>query len=285
LSTRRDPGEAVTVAALWRYPVKSAAGEALRAASVEAGDAAGLGAGLAGDRLWGCLEDADGTVGSAKHPRRWGALLTVPTRTEASGEVLLEFAGREMPAGAAETDAALSGLLGRTVRLSRTVPAGARLHRLLPSEPGMVPDSMHASAGGELVTDIEGALPGGRFVDYGALHLVTTGALAELAEQRGAPVAAGRYRPNLVLDAPADPAPGTRLRIGEVVLRVLAPTPRCIVPSLPQPGVDADPAVLRTLAAGHRIEVPWGGRAACFGAYAEVLDGGRFEIGQPVTRV
>jgi len=32
-----------------------------------------------------------------------------------------------------------------------------------------------------MVTEVSGARPGGRFVDFGPVHLVTTSALAELA--------------------------------------------------------------------------------------------------------
>lgn len=49
--------------ALRRYPLKSALGEELDAVDVEPG-------GLTGDRDWACVDGADDTVGSAKHPRR-----------------------------------------------------------------------------------------------------------------------------------------------------------------------------------------------------------------------
>jgi len=42
-----------------------------------------------------------------------------------------------------------------------------------------------AVPGQEMVTEVSGARPGGRFVDFGPVHLVTTGALTELAGQLG----------------------------------------------------------------------------------------------------
>src|SRR5688500_173090 len=57
-----------TVAALWRYPVKSMGGEALRAAPLDE-------RGLLGDRAYAVLDVATGHVASAKHPRKWAALL------------------------------------------------------------------------------------------------------------------------------------------------------------------------------------------------------------------
>ena len=54
--------------ALYRFPVKSMLGERVEQASV-------TGSGLLGDRAYALVDPADGTVASAKHPRKWGALL------------------------------------------------------------------------------------------------------------------------------------------------------------------------------------------------------------------
>jgi len=262
------------VAGIWRYPLKSARGESLTAALVENG-------GLAGDRTWAGVDEADRTIGSAKHPRRWGGLLEV----RATGDpAVIEVAGARHEAGSAEADTALGEHLGRPVRLTRTAPAGLRLHRLLPDEPGMVPDWMpETGPGQERVEDVGGPERTGRFVDFGAVHLVTAGALAELGARAGHPVPVDRFRPNLLITADADPVAGAELVIGEVVLRVLFPTPRCVVPSLAQAGLGADPAVLRTLARHYRREVFSAGKAACFGVYADVVQPGHLAVGAPVT--
>jgi uncharacterized protein len=262
-----------SVLSMMRYPVKSARPEVLDAAVVAAD-------GLPGDRGWACIDGTDGTVGSAKHPGRWGRLLEVGAVLGADGtSVTVTVDGRgPFPAGTPEADRALSELLGRAVRLSPEVPPGARLHRLLPDVDGMVPSWMAGAPGSETVTE----LAGGRFADFGALHLVTTGALAALSARVGTPVPAARFRPNLVLDAPADPEPGTELRAGGAVLRVLFPTPRCVVPSLAQEGYPADRAVLATLARHYRRDLAGLGRGACFGVYAEVLSPGPVAVGDPV---
>ena len=63
-----------------------------------------------------------------------------------------------------------------------------------------------------------------------------------------------RFRPNLVLEF-GDAAPGfvenawhgRRLRIGDTVeLEVLGDCPRCVMTTLPQPELPADPGILRT---------------------------------------
>lgn len=174
--------------------------------------------------------------------------------------------------------------LRRAVRLTRSVPEQARLHRRLPEEPGLVPDWMtDAVPGQEMVTEVSGARPGGRFIDFGVVHLVTTGALTELAGQlERAVVDATRFRPNVIVDAPHDPVPGQELTIGDVVLRVVLPTPRCVVPGLEDDGTAVDRQLLSALARHHRTAVGDLGRAACFGVYAEVLQPGELTLGQTV---
>jgi len=266
------------VVSLLRYPLKSARGEQLRAVRVDV-------EGVRGDRGWACLDEADGTVGSAKHPDRWGRLLEVTAQVdEHSSGVVVQVQGRRAVAGSEQADALLSEHLGRPVRLTRSVPEQARLHRRLPEEQGLVPDWMTGAVPGqEMITEVSGARQGGRFVDFGSVHLLTTGALTELAGQLGrARVDALRFRPNVVLEAADDPVPGQELRVGDVVLRVVLPTPRCIVPGLQDQGAAVDRQLLTALARHHRTVVGELGRAACFGVYAEVLRPGRITLGQVV---
>jgi uncharacterized protein YcbX len=248
--------------------MKSAGGERLTVAEVAAD-------GLAGDRRWACV-DGDGVVVSAKQPRLWGRLLQVSV---GGGEVRLPD-GRTAVLdrdGAGHAGEVLSSWLGRRVTVTDVVPEGAVLHRFWPREAGMIPSwAAGAEAGGDVLSPIGS----GRFHDFGAVHVVTTGALHRLAEVHGAPVDHRRFRPNLLLDLPGDPAPGDVVRVGEVWLRVQVPTPRCVVPSLAHggPGSGAgDAGLLRTLARHYRMPVGEFGTAACFGWYGTVERAGRIE--------
>lgn len=265
-----------SVVALLRYPLKSARAEALRSVDVESD-------GLQGDRAWACLDVADGTVGSAKHPRRWSRLLAVETTSDGQ-ELTIGVEGSWAVAGSPQADALLSARVGRRVHMTRVVPEQARLHRQLPDEAGLVPEWMAEAAGSEVITAISGAQQGGRFVDFGAVHLVTTGALAALADQLGGrAVDPARFRPNLVLDAPQDPRPEQELHIGDAILRVVLPTPRCAVPGLELDGSSTvDRALLGALAQHHRTRVGTFGQAACFGVYADVLRPGGIALGHRV---
>ena len=95
-----------------------------------------------------------------------------------------------------------------------------------------------------------------------------------------------RYRPNLVLDLPAEPGfaedgwAGRTLELGpQVVLEVVVPTPRCAIPTLAHGALPPDPDALRVLNAHHVVEIEGFGTAACAGAYARVVRGGRVRRG------
>jgi uncharacterized protein YcbX len=280
-----------TIVALLRYPVKSLRGETLKSADLDP-------AGVRGDRGWACADAGEstgshaGSVGSAKLPRRWGRLLELSATLDSDsngdggggGVPVLRIGGATVHAGTGEADAALSAHLGRPVRLTRRLAAGAQLHRVLPDDPGMVPEWMATvGAGNETAAAFTGSEHDGRFVDFGAVHLVTTGALARLGRQAGTAVDPARFRPNLVLDAPEDPEPGQELRVGDAVLRVLTPTPRCVIPGLSHGPLPSDRPLLSILARHHRRQVADFGRAACFGMYAEVVQPGRLSVGDRVN--
>lgn len=260
-----------------RYPVKSAAREAVDRLSVTMD-------GVLGDRCWAVL-DAGGMLVSAKHPARGGRLLQVVARYEdATGEVTVHVPGRGgISANDPGAGDAVSDWLGHAVTLTDQVQDRLRLQRLWPREAGMLPEwAAEARPGQPAVTDVAGARTR-KFVDYGALHVVTTGALRRLGHQRAAAVSPLRFRPNLVLDLPEDPEPGQTVHVGEVTLRVDLPTPRCIVPSLGQPGADdPDVGLLGVLARHHRRRVPGLGRAAVFGCYASVQVPGHVAVGDEV---
>jgi uncharacterized protein YcbX len=102
---------------------------------------------------------------------------------------------------------------------------------------------------------------------------------AGLAAALGRPVDLRRFRTNLHLDldAPAfaeERWQGARLRVGPVVLALLHPCPRCVVPTTDPDGRGRWPELLRHL---HRA------RGGLFGVNARVLVPGRVALGDPAT--
>ena len=72
--------DAYEVNGLWRYPVKSMAGEAVEAVELDAD-------GVAGDRRWGVRDLDTDRLASAKKPRPFGGLLDWSARITDDGTV------------------------------------------------------------------------------------------------------------------------------------------------------------------------------------------------------
>ncbi|MGV9342399.1 MOSC domain-containing protein [Streptomyces sp. NPDC003688] len=272
-----------TVTALRRYPVKSMLGESLTSVAVTA-------RGLHGDRMAAVLDET-GAVGSAKHPRKWGQLLSC--RATLADTVTVELPdGTELSPGDPELNARLSKLLGREVFVSDDPDrGGGALERAVPAYEGGLPDVLRdtarTDATGAAVTS--GRVAPGTFFDYGRVHLVTTASLERLrSAYPGGDFDARRFRPNLVVDTPGtsgfpeDTWLGGQLRVGEALFRVAVATPRCVVPTLAQAGLPADPGIMRTVAREHRVPVFDLGRLSCVGVYLDVLEPGTVRRGDEV---
>ncbi len=269
-----------TVTALRRYPVKSMLGEDL-----DASDVSHLG--LARDRRLAVVSRRTGKVASAKYPRLWRDLLTL------SAEALDDAARITLPDGKivcstdADIDEVLSALLNEPVTLTATPPPGASLDRAVPE--AVLRDGIKAQVPAELI-EIGAGAPPGTFVDFAPLHLLTTATLdriAELSPYRRAQLE--RYRPNVVVRTEAEGFGENDwldrdLRVGDdLVVRVIARTPRCALPTLAHGALPRDTEALRVLARHNRV-APLAGLdpEPCAGVYAEVLRPGRIRVGDAV---
>jgi uncharacterized protein len=273
-------GELGTVAALRRYPVKSMLGE-----DVDAGDVTLTG--LAGDRRLAVVSRTTGKIASAKLPRLWRDLLTLSAAaTEGAVRITLPE-GRTVWSSDADIDMVLSGLLGQPVTLTATPPPGAALDRAVPE--AVLRDGVDAPVPAELM-ELGGGGPPGTFADFAPLHLLTTSTLDRIAELSPSGRAdLRRYRPNVVVRSAA---PGftendwleRSLRIGDdLVLRVIARTPRCAVPTLAHGVLPRDPDALRVLARHNRVQpLDSLDPEPCAGVYAAVLRPGRIRLGDAV---
>ena len=153
----------------------------------------------------------------------------------------------------------------------------------------MLRDGIKAQVPAELI-EIGAGAPPGTFVDFAPLHLLTTatlGRIAELSPYQRAHLE--RYRPNIVIRTGAEGFAendwvGRDLGVGDdLVLRVIARTPRCAVPTLAHGDLPRDAEALRVLARHNRV-TPLAGLdpEPCAGVYAEVLHPGRIRVGDAV---
>lgn len=297
---------------VWRYPVKSMAGERLGASEV--GET-----GLRGDRGWALRDEEAGEIRGAKISPKL-MLCAARYRAEPAAGAAPPHADITLPDGSATaTDAAdvnqrLSELCGRRVTLWPIQPASDRAHyrRAMPGaraigflsrsrsfrrlalgamrvagldreirrdfgrEPGEpLPD---LSAFGP--TLFEFASPPGTYFDAFPVHLLTTASLEEMA--RAAPDSdwdARRFRPNLLIETAGGLGglvesgwAGRGLRVGGVRLACEVPTPRCSMTIQEQKGLAKDPRVLRAIVRAGQN----------FGMYASVRRPGRVAAGDEV---
>jgi uncharacterized protein len=271
-----------SVQELWRYPVKSMRGEQLSEAEVGA-------RGIAHDRGYALLDQATGKIASAKHPRLWGGLLRCQARVmSADGVVCVTLPdARDLLPQRDDVDEALSLLTRRPVRLLRTPPLAPEIERYWPDVDGLALRDTTTSG------EIGQGAPSGTFFDYAPLHLVTTATLAHLRTLYPCgQVDARRFRPNLVIEVPDEAQGfventwvGQTFQLGQNVrLRVTDPTPRCVVPTLPQGELVEDIGVLRAVAQHNRPSVPAlaGAHLPCLGVYASVEREGVIHLGDAV---
>lgn len=246
---------------LRRYPVKSMQGESLASAGIGPG-------GIDGDRRFAVIDAETGRVASAKNPRKWAGLLGL--RAELCAGVLRLNAsdGSEYRSDRDDLDAVLSRLLGRPVALRGSPPASAAIEIEWPDVPGL------ANAGTESVEP----LPAGGYFDLGTVHVLTTATLHHFRDLApGCDFDPRRFRPNVVIETAPELSGfvesawvGRALMIGDVRLDVTAGCSRCVMTTLAQPGLAADPQILRAAAAHNAATVGVYARADCVG---EVVTG------------
>jgi uncharacterized protein YcbX len=265
------------VASIWRYPVKSMLGEELNATEVS-------NRGLLGDRAYALVDGSDGKVATAKNPRKWPNLFAFraafvePPRIDGKAPPV----HISLPNGTVATNRqsdlnqVLSNALKRQVTLNAT-DAGqggpAKAEEYWPDMEGL--DYR------DTVTEF--ALPEGTFFDCATVHLLTTATLERLRElyPQGR-FDVRRFRPNIVVRPAADGKSfvenawiGQTVAIGdEVSLRITGPCARCVMTTLPQEDLPADPGILRTAAQHNKAHV---------GVYAAVLRGGTIRRGDAVN--
>ena len=179
------------------------------------------------------------------------------------------------------------GVVGRAVTLTGTPPDQATLDRSLPD--AVLREGLDAEVD-SVTVQFGSAAPAGTFFDFAPVHLLSTATLRQVAalSPRGT-VEAERYRPNIVIDTAGVGFLDHAWMDGEVgigdqlVLRVVASTPRCAVPTLPHGELPQDRAALRTLAEHNRIPaLPGRNPEPCAGVYAQVLRPGRIRVGDLV---
>ncbi len=268
-----------TVAAIFRYPVKSMLGESIESAEIHD-------AGIVGDRVWAVRDELRGNFMTGK---RVGALMGCIGRSPRSGAGVPEI---ELPTGDAfraddpSAGQRLSEYLGHRVTLwPCESPPVERTPAASPAEL----EAILARAPGEPSPDLSG-IPkeflelGGRsvkpFVDLAPLMLLTAESIATILQSAPeAKIDVRRFRPSVTINAieqsrfPEQQWIGRRVRVGDSVWQVRMTCPRCVMTTHGFAELPQDPTVLR------RLVSEAGGN---LGVYASVERPGRIHVGDAV---
>ncbi len=224
------------------YPLKSAAGVDLQTSGLDR-------FGLVGDRRW-MLVDAHNRFVTQRDEPRLARLQALPI----AGGLALAMEERHCELVIDDSWQAREVTVWGSVVMA--LDAGEQAAQWLQAGFGKawrlvyMPDNCqrrvdpHYAAQGETVS----------FADGFPLLLISQRAVDELGERLGEPVAANRFRANIVVDGCQAHAEDQwqRIRIGDAQFVVAKPCSRCVVPSIDQGTAQKHRRLLRTLASYRR---------------------------------
>lgn len=253
-----------TVKEIWRFPVKSMQGDAVPSCTVNQ-------RGVCGDRVWAMRDETRSEI-------QWGKMFPdlmqcrARYREQPDG---LEIRPVEITFPDGETVASDDGAVHR--KLSELVGREATLQALQPAEnvdfyKRYKPDE---AVFAQEITDAFAREPGepvpalsdfpevlvdhvavpGTFFDNEEIHFITTASIRYMQQHNpDANWDIRRFRPNFFIDSEEQGAKlvenewlGRTIKLGEVVLEITAPTPRCGMTVRPQGDIDYDKSILRTI--------------------------------------
>lgn len=282
----------MTVAQLWRYPVKSMLGSTVDQVELDE-------LGIVGDRTWATRDLERGGIRGAK---KIGPLMQLAARDLADGQVEVTLPdGSTVSTLDADVDARVSGALDHSVRLERLHPADDVDHyRRGPAEGDDPLAEFREIMGREsdeplpdfsvfppVIAEFES--PPGTYYDAWPLLVMTTAALDALAAALpDSIVDIRRFRPSIVIetgDRPVEGAAGhpefgwkgRTATIGSATIEFLDPCPRCVMVTREiDQTIPADRSILRHIVRDLDQNV---------GMYATIRTPGTIRVGDDLTFV
>lgn len=282
---------------IWRFPVKSMAGEKLEHADVGQ-------RGILGDRAYALIDVETGRVGSAKDTKKFPGILNCKARfveEPVAGKpipaVLITLpGGQSITSDSAQINTVLSEFIGREVTLEQSAPEEFVIdadivdveHADPSGDPGTTKEQkLGASLFRELGMDPTAAE--GLFFDVFPLTVMTDATMAELERHApGTKADPRRFRMNLILTTEAtgfveNDWVGQALTIGDSMsMAITMPDPRCVVTTLPQNELPQDVEVIRQLVKNNRLDIG-GSKFPCAGVYAMPVSEGKISVGNPCS--
>lgn len=283
-----------TIKAIYRYPVKSMAGEPVARGVLDE-------LGFAGDRGWALRDEEAGEIRGAK---RLPKLMQCQARyVEEPRDRIIPTVEMSLPSGerilSSDPAAAdkLSEFLGRTVTLWSRQPPSDLDHYRRGAQVNVEEEFrfMFAREEGEAQPDLSNVpapllreltdytSPLGTYFDAFPLTILTTAMMEELGRRNpAARFEVARFRPNLVVDTgdakgfPELDWCGKTVRIGTTTIDIAIPTVRCSMTTHATGDLPRDTTVLRTIVREAEQNC---------GVYCNVATAGEIAVGDSVELV
>lgn len=258
------------ISELWRYPVKSMAGERVNSAGFDS-------FGMVGDRAWSTINTETGDVGWGKsYPK----LLNLKARylqeppssrvyCDDVPPVVIEFPDGEIATSGENPGAALSAYIGAPLQLNPLEPPENQQHyrwqtpvdyeailKILGIGPDEPPPDINAYDGSIIEMLAEYFAPPGTYNDMFPVHALTSASIKHMESQSGETFELQRFRPNFLIETAAGISGliefewiGKTLAIGECLFKVEAKTIRCSMPPRSQEPykLPQNPAIAKSL--------------------------------------
>ncbi|MFO1376859.1 MAG: MOSC domain-containing protein [Steroidobacteraceae bacterium] len=287
------------IAEIWRYPVKSMAGERIEAADVGP-------RGIPLDRGWAVRDEQAGAIRSARYIPR--LLLCSARYLPGTDAGLVPHVEITLPDGSTvrsddrNVDQRLSDAIGRRLTLWSLKPADEIEHLRVGPEALVTGDAtremrmLFGLNDDEPLPDLSGvppkllrelgelAAPRGTYFDAFPIDLLTTSSMRHFQRQLPEDVALDvrRFRPNFLVDDGGGSDAmrerdwvGRSLRLGHAGLDVVMECPRCTIIAAEQAGgIRRDARITRTIVRTMR---------QCISVYCNVRQPGRVTVGDELT--
>jgi len=275
---------------LWRYPVKSMAGERIAESEVTS-------RGVAGDRAWAVRDEVRGGIRGAK---KLAGLMKIaaeypgPPSSEGSSPATIRFEdGSTASTGDEDIHKRVSDALDHEVTLwplveigdgshyRRGAPDNADMEKELRAIFGREPEEPLPDIGKFPPELMENECPPGTYFDAFPLLVMTTTSLESMeAREPGSRFDVRRFRPNVLIDAAEASGPfpesdweGRRARVGSATLRMGVVCPRCVMVTRGFEDLPKDPKIMRSLVRESEGNL---------GLYAEIEKPGRIAQGDEI---
>ncbi|BAT59503.1 MOSC domain protein [Variibacter gotjawalensis] len=233
---------------LWRYPVSSIGGERITSAKLDC-------AGLKGDRQFALIDQENGFAAAPEMDKRWRNALFLSSAIAETGLPEITFpSGNRVSLHDRGINQLLTDYFGFAVAIAAIEPS---------SVDAKFPRTQHRHP-------------------HAAVHVVTTGSMQHLAALCGSStIESRRFRPTAVVATYQDDHfddnkwIGKRLQIGpSVELIAEEQTKRCGMTFVAQPGLDANPDILRSILRNNRRN---------FGVNCAVVRSGEINVGDALS--